>query len=179
MNKKQELIDRVRSAIELAEAKTTCLPSGIIQLQGMSGVKGRILLNALNVGLRYLELGSWRGSTFCSAVYKSNGGGTNVSIDNFSEFDQDKTVKLALVANCNTYLADQNYLLIDSAWETVEPASLPNKFDVFMYDANHHSGPTREGILRFAPQMEDSFILVVDDFSWSSVRKGTLEALDA
>ena len=51
------------------------LPDWLKFMDGMSGRKYRYLINNLVEGLpdaRYLEVGSWAGSTACSAIYGNN-----------------------------------------------------------------------------------------------------------
>lgn len=51
------------------------LPDWVKYMDGMSGRKYRYLINNLVEGLtdaRYLEIGSWAGSTACSAIYGNN-----------------------------------------------------------------------------------------------------------
>jgi hypothetical protein len=60
---------------------------GIYSIDGMSGTKYRFFINSLVRGLpdaRYLEVGSWAGSTLCSAIHGNKV--LAVAIDNWSEF---------------------------------------------------------------------------------------------
>src|SRR5437868_2345370 len=61
--------------------------SGIYAVEGMSGLKYRYFINRL-VGsvpdARYLEIGSWAGSTLCAAIHGNTV--TAVAVDDWSQF---------------------------------------------------------------------------------------------
>ena len=175
------LITRVIGSIEMAKSSLTVLPEGVTSLQGMSGVKFRCFLNNLMHGLSYLELGAWKGSTFISAVYKNMiTSGYALAIDNFSEFNKDNDIKLALTQNCKKFLVnDERYEIIDASTDDFDIKSCDKRFDVFFYDADHHTAPTRDGITKFSELMHDTFVLIVDDYSWENVKNGTEQAIKA
>ena len=68
--KQQELIDHIEDSILKAEANESKLPRSVLHdIHGMSTHKTRAFMNNLvNIpGGRYLEIGSWKGSTLISA----------------------------------------------------------------------------------------------------------------
>src|SRR5262245_15381786 len=81
----------LRRSFDEALALRTKLPEWIRTMPGMSGRKYRCLINNLIGRLadaRYLEVGSWAGSTACSAIYGNRV--RALCIDNWSEFDGPK-----------------------------------------------------------------------------------------
>ena len=52
------------------------------------------------------------------------------------------------------------------------------KFNIYCYDALHDEKSQYDGISLVQPALDDIFILIIDDWNWSEVRKGTLEALN-
>jgi hypothetical protein len=63
------------------------LPPEIRYMEGMSGKKYRYLINNLVGSIdnaRYLEIGSWKGSTACSAIYGNHC--RSLCIDNWNHF---------------------------------------------------------------------------------------------
>ena len=76
----------IETSFENAENGLSKINSDIIKMEGMTGTKTRHFYNnLLNFSdARYLEIGSWKGSSVCSAMY----GNTSkvVCIDNWSEF---------------------------------------------------------------------------------------------
>ena len=67
--------------------------NGIYAVDGMSGLKYRYFINTL-VGAvpnaRYLEIGSWAGSTLCAAIHGNKV--TAVAVDDWSQFDESKLI---------------------------------------------------------------------------------------
>jgi len=82
------LIDRVESALKAANDNQTKLTEQQFSgLAGLSGRKIRILLNELlKEDTRYLEVGTFTGSTFVSAMYGNKPASSTV-IDSFSASD--------------------------------------------------------------------------------------------
>ena len=66
----------------------------MLLLHSISGFKTRCFYNnlCLMTDARYLEIGSWEGSTLCSAMFE-NPHGYFMAIDNFTEFNKNKNVK--------------------------------------------------------------------------------------
>jgi len=86
--KTHEYARLLQRAMENALALETKLPGWTRSMEGMSGRKYRGLINTLVEGMptpRYLEVGSWAGSTACSAI--SGNRMTACCIDNWSEFN--------------------------------------------------------------------------------------------
>ncbi len=88
MDQVTTLIDRVESALKAANDNQTKLTEQQFSgLAGLSGRKIRILLNELlKEDTRYLEVGTFTGSTFVSAMYGNKPASSTV-IDSFSASD--------------------------------------------------------------------------------------------
>jgi hypothetical protein len=152
------------------------LPNEIKTMDGMSGKKYRYLINNL-VGLmpnaRYLEIGSWAGSTACSAMW---GNKCKVTcIDNWSEFGGPKDAFFANTSYCKTDDIDFNF--IESDFRKVDYSNI-GKYNVYMFDGPHSEQDQYDGIALVEQALDDTYILIVDDYNGSHVRKGTQDALD-
>src|SRR5262249_10937869 len=81
------LMRHVRQAFELARGSISDIDPMVLAISGMSGRLYRMFINNLMRRLhrgRYLEIGSWAGSTLCAAI---NGNVVHATaIDNWSEF---------------------------------------------------------------------------------------------
>ena len=51
------------------------------------------------------------------------------------------------------------------------------KFNIYCYDALHREKDQYEGISMAQPALDDVFVLIIDDWNWESVRKGTFGAI--
>jgi hypothetical protein len=81
---RSHLIDALRDAFSTTwQGTVDRLDQEILSMQGMSGRKYRTLVNNMP-DARYLEIGSWAGSTLCAAIY--NNEVRALAIDNWSEF---------------------------------------------------------------------------------------------
>lgn len=165
----------LKLSLDSALAINHKLPSWIVSMEGMSGRKYRYFINSV-VGLisdaRYLEVGSWAGSTSCSAMWGNKA--TVTCIDNWSEFGgpKDKFVR-------NTDLAknpDIKFTFLEQDFRKVKWDSLA-KANVYLFDGPHSEQDQYEGVVIAQPALDDSYILIVDDYNWLNVRRGTERAI--
>ena len=168
-------------------AMDTKISDEIKFMSGMSGRKYRYLINNL-VSLinnpRYLEIGSWAGSTACSALYGNEV--KAVCIDNWLKFETEDYVKKVyntkdqkkeFEINTKKIITDKiDFKFIESDFRKVDYSHL-GKFNIYCYDALHDEKSQYDGIALVKPALDDMFILIIDDWNWSEVRKGTLDAL--
>jgi len=148
----------------------------VYEIEGMSGRAYRNLLNRLVSSIepaRYLEIGSWRGSTVISALF----GNTckALCIDNWSQFDEPKYEFRQNLQHCQI---EDRVEIIEENFRNVDYCNI-GKFDVFLYDGPHEEIDHYDGILIPQPALKQEYFLFVDDWNWLHVRSGTLRALSA
>jgi hypothetical protein len=151
------------------------IDESITGMEGFSGYAYRNFINLLVKRIpdpRYLELGLWKGSTFCSAVWKNNV--TAVGIDNWSEFGGPRNEFHANLAKVNSDTT--RIQIIEEDFHSVDFTSI-GKFNIYMFDGPVSEQETYEGITNALPALENDFILIIDDWNWSIIRKGTLRAI--
>ena len=95
-----ELQQHIETAFENADKGESKITDGLLKMEGMSGKKTRHFYNnLLNINdARYLEIGTWKGSSVCSAMYGNKA--KVVCIDNWSEFGGPKS---EFLTNFNKY----------------------------------------------------------------------------
>ena len=148
------------------------LPQRLRDMEGMSGQRYRAFINGLVSGFpdaRYLEIGSWKGSTVCAALHGNSVAA--VCIDNWSLFGGTRDEFIA-----NTLEFGERLVTLEADFRNVHFSSL-GRFNVYMFDGPHEEVDQYDGIMLVQPALEPSHILIVDDWNWSAVRKGTLRAL--
>jgi hypothetical protein len=151
------------------------LPNFVVKLVGMSGRKYRYWINnfiSLQEAPQYLEVGSWRGSTACSAMV-----GNKLSltcIDNWSLFDGPKEDFLRNIEACKN--SETNFNFIESDFRKVNYESI-GKFNIYLFDGPHSEEDQYDGIKLALPALDDTFTLIVDDWNWEEVRDGTILAI--
>jgi hypothetical protein len=178
-------IDRYSRFLNEAVAKATLgigkLPQGILDLEGMSSWGNRLILNNLCEGNgRYLEIGSWKGSTFISALY-NNPNCIGTSIDHHQEFDSNcifATTAENLRDNCAKNLTNgEKYELITADCFNFK---FPEKrqYDIYFYDGLHRFEDQYKAIEYYYDSLKPFFFYICDDYSIKSCEKATPAAFD-
>jgi len=159
----------VKTAFQNAENNISKITSDIINMEGMSGTKTRHFYNNLlnNDDARYLEIGTWKGSSVCSAMCGNKA--KVVCIDNWSEFGGPKD---EFLVNFEKFKGDNDAIFIESDCYQVDISTLP-KFNIYMYDGNHTNESHYKALLHYYNCLDDVFIFIVDDWNCKDVRDGT------
>jgi Methyltransferase domain len=165
----------INNALNRALALDSKLPEPVLRMTGMSGRKYRRFINNLVSGLvdaRYLEIGSWAGSTACAAMYGNHA--RIYCIDNWSEFGGPKEHFFQVTAACRS--PDIQFDFQESDYRKVDYTSIGH-FNLYMFDGPHTYQDQYDGIRLAVPALDHEFVLIVDDWNWERVRKGTLDAV--
>jgi len=170
-----------------AFAIKTKLPNEIKFLPGMSGKKYRYLINnfvSLTNDPRYLEIGCWTGSTVCSALYGNQA--KALCIDNWMSFKEEEQVKKFFNTkdqkkdfekNTKKIITEKiNFKFIESDFRDINYNEL-GKFNIYCYDALHEEKHQYQGVSIAQPALDDIHVLIVDDWNFGHVRKGTFNAI--
>ena len=165
--------EHIDKSFENAENHVSKIDEGILRMDGMTGKKTRHFYNNLLdiPDARYLEIGTWKGSSVCSAM--CNNKATVVCIDNWSEFGGPKYVFLR---NFDMYKGENNATFIENDCFKVDTSKLP-KFNIYMYDGNHLEESHYKALLHYYDCLDDIFIFIVDDWNWKDVREGTINSI--
>jgi hypothetical protein len=168
-----DLKKHLEDAFENAEKGISKITPEILAMDGMTGKKTRHFYNNLlnKSDARYLEIGTWKGSSVCSAMCGNNA--SIVCIDNWSEFGGPKK---EFVTNFNTYKGTNNARFIENDCFKVDISQLP-KFNIYMYDGNHTKDSHYNALVHYYNCLDDVFIFIVDDWNWKDVRDGTYDSL--
>jgi len=178
----QNLINKYKSIVETAfinaDNHYSKINDKIIEMEGMTGLKTRHFYNnLLNFDdARYLEIGTWKGSSVCSAMYQNNA--DIVCIDNWSAFSGSEwgDVKNTFLANINEFKGINNIHFIESDCFQVDVSILP-KFNIYLFDGDHSEESQYRALQYYYECLDDVFIFIVDDWNWNDVRNGTRKAI--
>jgi hypothetical protein len=170
MEKYKELIE---TAFQNAENNISKITNDIIIMEGMSGIKTRHFYNNLlnTEDARYLEIGTWKGSSVCSAMCGNKA--NIVCIDNWSEFGGPKT---EFLINFEKFKGENCASFIENDCYNVNISNLP-KFNIYMYDGNHTNESHYKALVHYYNCLDDVFIFIVDDWNWQDVRDGTIKSI--
>lgn len=155
------------------------LPEWIRYMEGASGKKYRYfinnLLSSMSDDARYLEIGTWAGSTTCSAVY-----GNKLkchAMDNWAEFGGPKDKFFKNINNANLATPNLDFTFTEASFQTVDYSTI-GKFNVYMYDGAHSEQDQYDGVALVQEALDNTFVFIVDDWNWERVRHGTMRAID-
>jgi len=171
------LVAHVKQAIKNAQNKKSKLSSEVLHIEGMSSAKGRHLLNNLcNVpNVKLLEIGSWKGSTFISALYRNK---KNVkvaySIDNWSKFGGPKT---EFTRNLSKFLPAYPIKAYDQDSFKFDPKTITEKINVYIYDGSHTAKDQERALTYYRSVFADLVVFICDDWRRTDVQEGTISGL--
>ncbi len=168
------LIEHVQKSITLAQLERSQLNSEILLLEGLSSNKIRHLLNNICSlsDANYLEIGTWKGATFISALFKNNLlSGT--AIDNWSQFAGNKK---EFETNITNFLPNTSYQMYETNCFKFKVETIPQKINIYFYDAGHTREEQRLAFVHYNKIFEDTFIAIVDNYNWIQVQEGTQSA---
>lgn len=142
----EQLITRVNVSIDNSNNNISKLKSDILSMDGMSGNKTRHLYNNICSldGANYLKIGTWKGSSFISALYGNNI--SAIAIDNWSEFNGPKD---QFILNVNKFCPGRKFKFIEKDCFKItdnEIKSVYESIDIFLYDGAHDYESQRKAI---------------------------------
>jgi len=173
-------IDQLKAAIidSLDDGKPSNVTNDILSVSGYSGAMYKRFANRLlskDIVKNYLEIGVFLGSTAISALHGNHKRLNYTVIDNFC---LGKDVKQKFLANWKQFIDDEPNL-IDADCFAISPKDNGiSNIDVYFYDGEHKFNDHYLAMKHYHDAMADSFIFMVDDWSWKDVQSGTYKALN-
>ena len=165
----------LKSSFEAVQQGRCMLTDEIRDIEGMSGQKYRSFINNLVSAFpdpRYLEIGSWAGSTATAALYGNTGHA--LCIDNWSQFGGPRS---EFFSNMQMVVSDKiNFKFLEKDYRSIDFSAI-GQFNIYLFDGPHKEADHYEGITLAKPSLLDPFVLIVDDWNWRSVRVGTFRGL--
>lgn len=143
----------------------------ILAIDGMSGVKTRHFYNNIcdMVDARYLEIGTYNGSTICAAMC-----GNNMTCTAIDYFDGDvKTNAETNVAGC---CGDCTPTIINQDCWTVDVNTI-GPFNIYAFDGANTYDDYYKALDEYLPCLDAHFIYIVDDWNLHHVRNATNKAI--
>ena len=173
MNTIDKMIEKIEKSIICSENKETKLSDKAFLIEGMSGAKNRIFLNSVMEleHSKYLEIGTWKGSTFYAALFNNTSDYT-VAIDNWSLFGGPQK---EFFENLSDIKVKYDFYDIDCF--SIDKSIFKHKFDIYFYDGEHDQEDQKKALTYYKDCMEDNFIYICDDWNFEKVQKGTRDGL--
>ena len=156
----------------------------LVEVEGLSTPRVCNLLNDLVASLKedevYLEIGTWKGLTVCSAI-KDNPGKRVVACDKFRVWGKwtgwGFVAKRTLLANIRTYSqkgADVTFHHMTSR-QLFERQLVPPNVKVYFYDGDHTYAGTKHGVVAAAPYLCEESWLLMDDWNDPEIQRATFD----
>ncbi len=162
-----------KSFVNAEAGISKCIPE-ILKMEGMTGKRTRHLYNNLldMPDARYLEVGTYTGSSLCSAIYKNSPQRVYV-VDNWSEFGGPKE---KFFTNLQKYKGSVCVDFFEMDFMKLDTNSMP-KFNIYLYDGPHEYKDHVNALSHMLPCLDDLFIYIVDDWNWITIRDATIQAI--
>jgi hypothetical protein len=177
----EKIIEHVNISFEKAENNTSKISQDILNIEGMSGNKTRHLYNNICSldGANYLEIGTWKGSSFISSLYGNNINA--IAIDNWVEFNGPKN---EFLQNTNKFI-NYEYHFIEKDSFLITDEDITNIFDsidIYLYDGCHDYESHKNAITYYSKFLSRYSIIIIDDWRndgpWEKVQRGTYDGLN-
>jgi len=167
-----ELKQHIETSFENAENCESKITDEILYMQGMSGQNTRHFYNNLlnKDDARYLEIGTWKGSSVCSAMCGNKA--KVLCIDNWSEFGGPKN---EFLEKFNKYKGENDASFLEQDCFKVDVSQLP-KFNIYLYDGEHSQDSHYKALVHYYECLDDMFVFIVDDWNWPHIRNGTYDS---
>lgn len=171
------LIAHAESSLIKADKCESKLTNDILNMDGMSGSKTRHFYNNICdlPEANYLEIGSWKGSSFASALFKNKINA--ITIDNWSEFGNQRTI---FENNIKRLCPGQGYKFFEKDCFSIDKSEIPEGIDIYLYDGQHTFESQRKAITHYAPFLSKFSIIIIDDWrtKFDYVLEGTYKGLE-
>jgi hypothetical protein len=176
MKTAEQLVNHTEQSIFNAVSHKSKISDEIIAMDGMSSVKCRHLLNNIATldDLKYLEVGSWKGSTAVSALY-SNNVKEHTIIENWKLGSEG--IRDELFNNFNNILGYSPNIIEEDCFSFNPLDKNLKDIDVYFYDGEHEEIDQYLAITHYYDSLVDNFILIVDDINYPPVLQGTFRAI--
>jgi len=172
-------LEKLKEIINLASKGnlSSKLTGKEMSVGGFISPNNRHLLNHIgSISTHYLECGSHIGSSLVSTVFGNDNLLSATACDNFSLFSEGQDVGKEFYNNCDKHIKGK-YRMLEMDYFAISNNELTNKPDFYYFDGDHSYEHQYKAITHFYPLLADECIVVIDDFSWSDVNRGTLDGI--
>ena len=178
----KRLVSQVRTSFENALFRQ----SNVVEMR--EGFSGRMIQHFFNnIGrmndARYLEIGVYNASSLSATLHSNQL--LAVAIDNWDVTYNELIleVKANVMSSMREYVERGQLHIIESNSWHVDMKEITTFFNneranVYFYDAGHSYHDHVHALTNYITVLENTFIYIVDDWNWVSVRRGTYKAIE-
>lgn len=171
-------VDMILESINASACGVSNFNESAFDISGLSSNRVRHLLNSLcsNEGIKYLEIGSYLGSTFCAAIEGNELEAyavDNWATDNLQPAENETEIERASYQdfreNAKRYKGDSKVRIINADCKNLVPEDFISKVNLVFYDGDHSYDGQLESLETIKDLVEDTFILILDDANFAGV----------
>jgi hypothetical protein len=178
-------IELIEQAIEKAINRESKLTPLAMSVPMLGSLQIRHLLNNLGaISSSFLDVGSHRGGSYCSAVFKNNNLDDAAAVDSWASdltegehHEEDFRDNSAMFTPANVEKPTIMNIIKSDAFGVDLSLFDGKKVDFYSYDAGHGFEDQKNALLYYKPILADEFIYVCDDFNWGEVKQGTFAGI--
>jgi hypothetical protein len=179
-----DLVKHIDDSIEWGELEVSKLNQDILDIHGITSNKVKCFLNNICDidGATYLEIGVFRGATFCSAIHGNNI--KSIAIDNFMspnltpkgvsqkignlyKHNIDILPQEEFINNVKKYGDVENISVYKTDYQTFDFKTLPN-VDIIFYDGETKFHDQYVALTNMLPIFSKETIIIMDDWNWDN-----------
>lgn len=176
----EQKIESIKEAIRKADQFQSKLSAEALQVPFLGSLKIRALLNNLGeLATHICDIGCHKSGSMTSMLYGNNNIKSATAIDSWAsdETNEDKAYP-QFIANTQKFkpVTTELNVIVGDCWE-VSLDLIPNKIDLYSYDAGHSYSDQKNALIYYKDTMTDEFIYVCDDWDYGDVKKGTIDGI--
>jgi hypothetical protein len=173
-------IEAIKSAIEKADNFQSKLNDEAISVPFLGSLKIRALLNNLGeLATHVCDIGCHKAGSMASMLHGNSNIKSATAIDSWAsdETNEDKAYP-QFMTNAMKHKSEGTELnvIIGDCWG-VSLDLIPNKIDLYSYDAGHSKEDQKNALVYYKDMLADVFIYCCDDWAYQEVKEGTLEGI--
>jgi len=185
------MIEHIENSLKWAKLEVSKLNQDVADIKGLTSMKVRCFLNNIcsEENTVYLEIGSYQGATFFSALY---GNDINaIAIDNWSVEKIMPAItplwggfggsvvktkpKDVFLQNLKKFKGTNSVQVLDENYLSFNKKSLLYKPNTVFYDGEHTFKDQYQVLTDFKDYLASEFILIIDDWNWE--KRGVLKGI--
>lgn len=182
---KSRFITVVNTALEASLNEQSKCSSLSLEIEGLTSNKVKHFLNNIcnTKDIRYLEIGTWHGATFCSALENNSVQAITVDSWHTNTIQPMREVEgwkapdgnpLAIFQGNLQKIKGVNHVTgFNQSVESVNLDSIPHSSNVVFYDGDHTYESTKGFLDKYYEKFEETLILIVDDWNWPQIQSAT------
>ena len=182
---KNKFVTAVNTAFEKSMDNQSKCSDFTLNIEGLTSNKVKHFLNNLGEAkdVRYLEVGTWHGATFCSAIEGNNIQALCIDSWHTNHIEPMRNVEGWESKEGNPLKIFQSNLMqvkgvnkvlgYNEPVESLDLTKIPHTSNIVFYDGDHTYEQTKNFLDRYYDKFEETMVLVVDDWNWTQIQEAT------